>query len=374
MSHGDAPRAVDPRTSRCRKPNPTGVVRGDAQPWVAMTHRSAEQLARARVRSMFAAACVESRSRIRLLRESPMSRDALVGLEEQGCFVLWWRGGTRASGARIRVLARCAAARLLAGCAHVEHSEPQVRRGARDRRAGPLRGLRPGRHELAGRPGRSAAGRARARVRRRSAAAARPRQRHGGVHVGAADGPAARAAAARRRSAGVRPQRSARLRRPLAAGARGGAAHLAARRPRARAGADRRHVARRDVGAVPCVGRPRPGWRGRGAWRPGRGAAGHARRPVLHRAHYARAPPGGGQAGLTERRDDAPEPGERRDRQACGRTGAGGLLCDRARGDARTGLEGGDAQPPEPRHAPRPAAARRTSSPTPNCAPSRRRC
>ena len=109
----------------------------------------------------------------------------------------------------------------------------------------------------------------------------------------------------RLRPSRVRSQRRLRLRRPIAASARGCSAHLAAGRARPRAGADRRHFARRNVGALP--GRRRDeSCRRRGVTRrPGSRAAGHARRSGLHRAVDARPAPARRADRLAQCCDDA---------------------------------------------------------------------
>jgi pimeloyl-ACP methyl ester carboxylesterase len=103
---------------------------------------------------------------------------------------------------------------------------------------------------------------------------------------------------------GFGTQRRIRPQRPAAASARGGPAHLAAGRARPRAGADRRHLAGRDVGTLP--GPRRTGSRGRrGVARgPRRRPARHARRFVLHGALHARPAPAGRTDPVAERAPD----------------------------------------------------------------------
>ena len=168
--------------------------------------------------------------------------------------------------------------------------------------------------------------------------------------------------------------RRLRLQRPIVARARGGPAHLAAGRARPRAGAGRRHLAGRDVGALSGPRRVGSRCRRRVARSPRRRVGGHARRPIPHRALHTRPAPARRADPLAERRNDAPVAGPRRHRPARRRASAGRVLRDRSRGDAPARLPDRHTDQHEAPQCGSADPARRTSYQTPNCAGSRFRC
>ena len=238
----------------------------------------------------------------------------------------------------------------------------------RERRAAVARGVR--RHGAQPAPAarRSRPVRPRAGDRRGRADPAPARQRHVRPDLGSDAAAPAGPPDPRLRPAGLRAQRSARLRRALAAAARRRPGRLDARRARARARHRRRHLPRRDVGAVHGARAARAGPLRRRPRHPRRLARGHARRPLLPRDdHPGRPGPGRPRAGAEDGQGHAPRL-DQGDGPPRGLPSARQLLRAHARDDGDAGLAARDVLAPQPRDALRPPAAPRTSSATTSCA------